>query len=80
MVCKINPLSKEELKNYLYKLKLIDLDDIKPILSIENINLKTNRLAKKQLTWFKQEDRIKIVDTDDEKVIRKEMEMIIDGK
>jgi len=45
-----------------------------------NINLKTNRLAKKQLTWFKQEDRIKIVDTDDEKVIRKEMEMIIDGK
>ena len=46
----------------------------------ENINLKTNRLAKKQLTWFKQEDRIKIVDTDDEKVIRKEMEMIIDGK
>ena len=46
----------------------------------ENINLKTNRLAKKQLTWFKQEDRIKIVDSDDEKVIRKEMEMIIDGK
>ena len=46
----------------------------------ENINLKTNRLAKKQLTWFKQEDRIKIVDTDDEKVIRKEMETIIDGK
>tara|TARA_B100000945_G_C20191746_1_gene507204 strand:- start:43 stop:771 length:729 start_codon:yes stop_codon:yes gene_type:complete len=46
----------------------------------ENINLKTNRLAKKQLTWFKQEDRIKIVDTDDENVIRKEMEMIIDGK
>ena len=46
----------------------------------ENINLKTNRLAKKQLTWFKQEDRIKIVDTVDEKVIRKEMEMIIDGK
>ena len=46
----------------------------------ENINLKTNRLAKKQLTWFKQEDRIKIVDSDDEKVIRKEMETIIDGK
>ena len=45
----------------------------------ENINLKTNRLAKKQLTWFKQEDRIKIVDTDDEKVIRKELEKIIDG-
>ena len=44
----------------------------------ENINLKTNRLAKKQLTWFKQEDRIKIVDSDDEKVIRKEMETIID--
>ena len=46
----------------------------------ENINLKTNRLAKKQLTWFKQEDRIKIVDTDDENVIRKELEMVIDGK
>ena len=45
----------------------------------ENINLKTNRLAKKQLTWFKQEDRIKIVDTDDKNIIREEMEKIIDG-
>jgi len=45
----------------------------------ENINLKTNRLAKKQLTWFKQEDRIKIVDTDDKNIIRKEMDKIIDG-
>ena len=45
----------------------------------ENINLKTNRLAKKNLTWFKQEDRIKIVDTDDKNIIREEMEKIIDG-
>ena len=46
----------------------------------ENINLKTNRLAKKQLTWFKQEDRIKIIETTEEDVIRGELENILDGK
>ena len=46
----------------------------------ENINLKTNRLAKKQLTWFKQEDRIKIIETNDELVIKDELERIIDEK
>ncbi len=46
----------------------------------ENINLKTNRLAKKQLTWFKQEDRIKIIETTEENVIRGELENILDGK
>lgn len=46
----------------------------------ENINLKTNRLAKKQLTWFKQEDRIKIIETNDELVVRDELERIIDEK
>ena len=44
----------------------------------ENINLKTNRLAKKQLTWFKQEDRIKIIETNDELVVKDELERIID--
>jgi tRNA A37 N6-isopentenylltransferase MiaA len=46
----------------------------------ENINLKTNRLAKKQLTWFKQEDRIKIIETSEEDVIRGELENILDAK
>jgi tRNA A37 N6-isopentenylltransferase MiaA len=46
----------------------------------ENINLKTNRLAKKQLTWFKQEDRIKIIETTEENIIRGELENILDGK
>ena len=46
----------------------------------ENINLKTNRLAKKQLTWFKQEDRIKIIETNDELIVKDELERIIDEK
>ena len=46
----------------------------------ENINLKTNRLAKKQLTWFKQEDRIKIIETNDELVVKDELERILDEK
>ena len=46
----------------------------------ENINLKTNRLAKKQLTWFKQEDRIKIIESSEENVIREELEKILDEK
>ena len=46
----------------------------------ENINLKTNRLAKKQLTWFKQEDRIKIIETSDELIVKDELERIIDDK
>ena len=46
----------------------------------ENINLKTNRLAKKQLTWFKQEDRIKIIETNNELIVKNELERIIDEK
>ena len=46
----------------------------------ENINLKTNRLAKKQLTWFRQEDRIKIIETNDELIVKNELERIIDEK
>ena len=46
----------------------------------ENINLKTNRLAKKQLTWFKQEDIIKIIETSDQLVVKDELERIIDEK
>ena len=39
----------------------------------ENINLKTNRLAKKQITWFKKETKIKMLNTSDESVVYKEM-------
>ena len=45
-----------------------------------NINLKTNRLAKNQLTGFKQEDRIKIIETNDELIVKDELERIIDEK
>ncbi|MDA2969580.1 MAG: hypothetical protein O3A48_02530 [Actinomycetota bacterium] len=43
----------------------------------ENINLKTNRLAKKQITWFKKETKIKMLTTSDESEIYKEMMDII---
>jgi tRNA dimethylallyltransferase len=43
----------------------------------ENINLKTNRLAKKQITWFKKETKIKMLNTSDESVVYKEMMDII---
>ncbi len=43
----------------------------------ENINLKTNRLAKKQITWFKKESKIKMLNTSDENIVYKEMMDII---
>ena len=45
----------------------------------ENINIKTKRLAKKQITWFKKEDKLKIIDSDNENEVYKSMMEIING-
>ena len=43
----------------------------------ENINIKTMKLAKKQITWFKKEPRLKMIESDDESMIYESMmEMI----
>ena len=39
----------------------------------ENINMKTMKLAKKQITWFKKEQRLKMIETDDESLVYKHM-------
>jgi len=44
----------------------------------ENINLKTMKLAKKQITWFKKENRLKIIETDNEKIVYDEMIRLMD--
>ena len=44
----------------------------------ENINLKTMKLAKKQITWFKKEKRLKILDTDNENIVYEEMIRLMD--
>ena len=43
----------------------------------ENINIKTKRLAKKQITWFKKEDKLKMIDSDNENEVYKSMMEII---
>ncbi len=45
----------------------------------ENINIKTKRLAKKQITWFKKEDKLKMIDSDNENEVYKSMMEIING-
>ena len=35
----------------------------------ENINIKTKRLAKKQITWFKKEDKLKMIESDNEEEV-----------
>ena len=45
----------------------------------ENINIKTKRLAKKQITWFKKEDKLKMIDSDNENEVYKLMMEIING-
>jgi len=45
----------------------------------ENINIKTRKLAKKQITWFKKEKRLKMIETENEKDVHDEMKGIIDG-
>ena len=44
----------------------------------ENINLKTIKLAKKQITWFKKENRLKMIETDKEKIVYEEMIRLMD--
>ena len=43
----------------------------------ENINMKTMKLAKKQITWFKKEQRLKMIETDDESLVYKHMMELI---
>ncbi len=43
----------------------------------ENINMKTKRLAKKQITWFKKESKLQMIETEDEdRVYNSLMEII----
>ena len=35
----------------------------------ENINIKTMKLAKKQITWFKKEPRLKMIETEDDAIV-----------
>ena len=44
----------------------------------ENINIKTRKLAKKQITWFKKEKRLKMIETDNENIVYKEMIRLMD--
>jgi len=43
----------------------------------ENINIKTKRLAKKQITWFKKESRLKMLTTDNSEVVYEEIMKVI---
>ena len=43
----------------------------------ENINIKTKRLAKKQITWFKKESKLNMVETDDKDLVYNSMMEII---
>lgn len=45
----------------------------------ENINIKTRRLAKKQITWFKKEERLKMINSSKEDVVYQSIMEIIDG-
>ncbi len=44
----------------------------------ENINIKTKRLAKKQITWFKKESKLKMLTTDNSEVVYEEIMKVID--
>jgi tRNA dimethylallyltransferase len=43
----------------------------------ENINIKTKRLAKKQITWFKKESKLKMLSTIDSNVVYEEIMKVI---
>ena len=43
----------------------------------ENINIKTKRLGKKQITWFKKEPKLHMIETDDEDLVYNSMMEII---
>ncbi len=44
----------------------------------ENINIKTMKLAKKQITWFKKEPRLKMIESEDESIVYKNMMELFD--
>ena len=44
----------------------------------ENINIKTMKLAKKQITWFKKEPRLKMIETEDETIVYNNLMELID--
>ena len=44
----------------------------------ENINIKTMKLAKKQITWFKKEPRLKMIKTEDETIVYNNLMELID--
>ena len=44
----------------------------------ENINIKTMKLAKKQITWFKKEPRLKMIETADETIVYNNLMELID--
>ena len=43
----------------------------------ENINIKTKKLAKKQITWFKKESKLKMLTTDNSEVVYEEIMKVI---
>ena len=43
----------------------------------ENINIKTKRLGKKQITWFKKEDRLKMINSENPDDVYKDIMEII---
>jgi len=45
----------------------------------ENINIKTKRLAKKQITWFKKEEKLRMIKSDKEHEVYNSMMEIING-
>ena len=45
----------------------------------ENINVKTKRLAKKQITWFKKEPKLHMIESDNENLVYNLMMEIING-
>ncbi len=45
----------------------------------ENINMKTRRLAKKQITWFKKESKLQMIETEDHNLVYNLMMEIING-
>ena len=45
----------------------------------ENINIKTKRLAKKQITWFKKEPKLNMIETDNQDLVYNSMMEIING-
>jgi len=52
---------------------------ITKITSLHEINIKTKRLAKKQITWFKKEPKLNMIETDNQDLVYNSMMEIING-